>query len=532
MKKLIVLLFLMFLLALHISYAEELDVLELHGADLQINLDDVQASAEWADDNILVDAAEYDITLGELEYADSNEVVPNIVAQNEYGEIAIDQEHFPDANFREYIVANIDTDGNGYLSESERLAVTILEVYNMKISDLEGIAFFSELKKLSCSDNFLTELDVSKNLKLEELECEKNKINELSVGKNTNLVSLTCYDNAISQLDVTGCSKLKLLDCSDNKLKKLDISMCYYIENLSCYNNALESLELNMNVAILDCSDNSLSSLEVSYNTGLEWFECANNNITSLTIRDCSKLWYLSCSNNKLTSLKIGKCPKLGSLFCYNNDLKSLDVSKCTALYMLYCNDNSLTSLDVSKCTKLYKLKCNGNKLSKLKLGKNPISDLYCELNKLKTVDIGGCSDLMGEVTSIIGDINTNWGVIAWGSEYDDYDGRERGNGYIRIDKSTTLKNGKKILYKPGNPKSIKFTRSSGTLKKGSYINLGKYLKMSPSGVASVCKLTSSNKKVVKVDNYGYAYGVKKGTATITVKTANGKKAKIKIKVK
>ena len=139
---------------------------------------------------------------------------------------------------------------------------------------------------------------------------------------------------------------------------------------------------------------------------------------------------------------------------------------------------------------------------------------------------------MKNEVTGIISGINTQWGVIAWGSEYDDYEGREIGNGYIRIDKSTTLKNGKKILYKPGNPKSIKFTRSSGTLKKGKYVNLGKYIKMSPSGVASVCKLTSSNKKVVKVDNSGYAYGLKKGTAIITVKTANGKKAKIKIKVK
>ena len=553
MKKLIVLLFLMFLLALHISYAEELDVLELHGADLQINLDDVQASAEWADDNILVDAAEYDITLGELEYADSNEVVPNIVAQNEYGEIAIDQEHFPDANFREYIVANIDTDGNGYLSETEREEVTDLDISIHRITDLTGLSYFTELKvldcycnmlteldvsnnpnlekiscsdnmlteldvsnnpnlkELSCCDNKLTELDVSNNTNLEKLYCEENRIVELDVSKNLHLKSLTCWDNFLSLLDVSGCSKLDYLDCHNNKLKMLDVSMCILMDQLECYNNVLQSLSLNHNLTYLDCSDNVLLNLDVSSNINLIWISCINNRITSLVFKDCPDLMYIFCADNKLKSLSIGKCPKLERLFCNNNRLGSLDVSKCTALDMLKCNDN---------------------KLKKLTLGKAPISDLYCNANKLKTVNIGGCPYLKGEVTCIISGINERLGTVHWGSIFDDYEGRKIGNGYIEIDKSTTLKSGKTILYKPGSPKSIKFTRSSGTLKKGKFINLGKYIEMSPTGIASVCKLGSSNKKVVRVDNSGYAYGLKKGTATITVKTANGKKAKIKIKVK
>ena len=46
-------------------------------------------------------------------------------------------------------------------------------------------------------------------------------------------------------------------------------------------------------------------------------------------------------------------------------------------------------------------------------------------------------------------------------------------------------------------------------------------------------KLTwsSSNKKVAKVNSKGVVTAKKKGTATITVKTANGKTAKVKIRV-
>ena len=46
-------------------------------------------------------------------------------------------------------------------------------------------------------------------------------------------------------------------------------------------------------------------------------------------------------------------------------------------------------------------------------------------------------------------------------------------------------------------------------------------------------KYTSSKKKVAKVDKNGKVTAVKKGTATITVKTYNGKaKATLKVKVK
>lgn len=40
------------------------------------------------------------------------------------GDVAINEENFPDANFRSYVSSNFDRNYNGVLSEAERNAVT------------------------------------------------------------------------------------------------------------------------------------------------------------------------------------------------------------------------------------------------------------------------------------------------------------------------------------------------------------------------------------------------------------------------
>ena len=55
---------------------------------------------------------------------------------------------------------------------------------------------------------------------------------------------------------------------------------------------------------------------------------------------------------------------------------------------------------------------------------------------------------------------------------------------------------------------------------------------MTPSSSTDKLTWTSSNKKVASVDKNGKVKALKKGTATITVKTTSGKKATCKITVK
>lgn len=105
---------------------------------------------------------------------------------------------------------------------------------------------------------------------------------------------------------------------------------------------------------------------------------------------------------------------------------------------------------------------------------------------------------------------------------------------------TVTAENGKKatakITVKPA-PSKVTLYKGSKKLKSGATLSLkkGKTLQLKaklPSGTLSTLTWSSDKPKVAKVSKKGKVTALKKGTATITVKTANGKKAKVKIKVK
>jgi len=75
----------------------------------------------------------------------------------------------PDKNFEQALIdLKIDTDGkvNGYLLKSDAQKVTYLDVSNKKIRDLSGIEAFTSLSFLDCSNNQLTNLNLSNNIGL------------------------------------------------------------------------------------------------------------------------------------------------------------------------------------------------------------------------------------------------------------------------------------------------------------------------------------------------------------------------------
>ena len=136
---------------------------------------------------------------------------------------------FPDEAFWSYLLKYVDKNRNGTLSQEERYAVKVIDVEKKNIHSLKGIEFFPNLKKLYCSENQLTELDVSKNKELESLLCNKNQLTELDVSQNTKLKNLHCYRNQLTELDVSKNTALVELYCWQNQLTSLDC------ENLGFY---------------------------------------------------------------------------------------------------------------------------------------------------------------------------------------------------------------------------------------------------------------------------------------------------------
>lgn len=237
--------------------------------------------------------------------------------------IAIDKENFPDDNFREYLLGQ-DYGWDGVLTEREIMNITEMDVYDMEISSLQGIEYFTALTVLDCDDNELTTLDISKNTALVTLYCSMNYLTSLDITNNVALKSLLCYDNELTSLDVSKNTALTFLDCEENKITALDVSMCTELESLTC----------------------------------------GYNELTQLDISNLTYLEYLYCYDNYLTTLDVSNNPNLEKLKCEDNQLSSLDISNNPNLWLVYCDGNQISSLDVSKNTELRYLSITRNKIS------------------------------------------------------------------------------------------------------------------------------------------------------------------------
>ena len=186
--------------------------------------------------------------------------------------VEINDTNFPDSVFQKYVKDNIDkadTTGqkDGKLSKAERDAVTEISITNQNCTDLTGIAYFANLKKLYCQNNKLKELNLENNKHLKVLDCSYNELTTLDVSHNVWLDTLECANNGMEKLNL-GSSELEGLFCSDNSLTELDVSKNKYLQRLNCKKNKLRKLVIGSPVyrlgMMLYLQDNQLTSLDLN----------------------------------------------------------------------------------------------------------------------------------------------------------------------------------------------------------------------------------------------------------------------------
>ena len=214
-------------------------------------------------------------------------------------DISIDEEHFPDRIFREY-VTRFD-DGNCILTQAERDKVTRITVaceYDEEedsetpITSLKGIEYFPKLKYLSV-EGFYGSVDLSSNKALTSVSIQWGGLTSVNLKKNTKLTKLYLRDNSLTSINLAKNVKLKYLDLAENNLK----------------------------------------SLNISKNKALTFLDCGRNNLKKLNVKKNTKLKYLVCNQNKLSSLDVSKNTKLAGLAVFGNPkLKKLDIAKCKSL--------------------------------------------------------------------------------------------------------------------------------------------------------------------------------------------------------
>ena len=265
-----------------------------------------------------------------------------------YGIIPLAEYVIPDEAFRKYL-KKFDTNNDDILAPAERYAVKEIDVSGKYISNLYGIQFFPNLKKLVCYNKQLTSLDVSQNTALEYLDCANNQLTSLDVRQNAALQTLDCSKNQLTSLDVRQNTKLDVVWCYENQLTELDVRQNAALEYLYCQENQLTELDVRKNIALqnLACYSNALTSLDVSKNTQLKKLYCYSNQLTSLDVSRNPALWLLSCGINQLTELDVSQNPALKYLYCSDNQLTELDLSRNNKICELEANNNYLTNLNV-----------------------------------------------------------------------------------------------------------------------------------------------------------------------------------------
>ena len=151
-----------------------------------------------------------------------------------------------------------------YLNSLPENTVTI-NVSNKNLTYIPPLNRFTNLKKLYCSNNQLTQLP-QLNSSLEILNCSNNQLIQLP-ELNSYLEILNCSNNQLTQLPELN-SSLQDLRCYNNQLTQLP-ELNSSLQYLFCYNNQLTQLpELNSSLQNLHCYDNELP-FKLIYNARL-----------------------------------------------------------------------------------------------------------------------------------------------------------------------------------------------------------------------------------------------------------------------
>ena len=270
------------------------------------------------------------------QYNCGNGVNPTFIFETS---LPINENNFPDPNFRDYI-KTYKAGGRDVLTVEEQRKVETIEVEGKNISSLRGIEAFPNLTELKCGNNSIQKLDLRQNPKLKTLKCNKNQLTQLDLSKNSDIDYLNCSENQLEQLDVSNLKDLVNLDCSHNDLEQLDVRNSKFLEALYCSWNRLTELDADVKhktrLVSVECQNNQLTTLILGENKGLKKLNCANNQLTQLNLNNMISLKDLNCFNNQLTVLDVSDSPELTKLWLGNNHLTSLNLDNNPNLNFTY----------------------------------------------------------------------------------------------------------------------------------------------------------------------------------------------------
>ena len=194
-------------------------------------------------------------------------------------QVPIDEAHFPDRFFRNYVGQKFDTNQNLQLDDEEIRSAVRMDLdkdLSTSCTSLKGLEFFTALRELNVlSKGKLVELDLNANVNLERLYCWGTKIQKLDLRQNQKLEYVSVGSTSSLSSLTLDCPKLDTLILSTLPLGKLDVSASPGLVHLSCEGCQLATLDLRhcVGLKVLECEYNNLVALNLNEKVQLEVFE-------------------------------------------------------------------------------------------------------------------------------------------------------------------------------------------------------------------------------------------------------------------
>lgn len=370
-------------------------------------------------------------------------------------EVDIDASVFPDDNFREMIAKQVDTDGDGKLSDTEIADVTRLDLqyphqeshpwYGASLSDLydypdlehhydgvamdmTGLELFKNLERLRIHNaepvnlslehleqlDFLElsstpemELDLSNTRNLCEVAVAEASLSEIRLDQNTQLQHIRLYHICAPRtvLNLTALPKLVSVTVEHSELAGMELGKKPQLTDLQA-DCGLADIDLSgcpqLERARLD--GNRLKTLDISGNQKLQYVYLKDNQLSRLDVRQNGQLEVLDISGNVFSKINsrtlcIGKNSTLSFLQAGNlNQCTTLDVSHLFALEELQAPYGAFTKVSIAK--KLLSLDISSSKLVTLnaKTLRAPagaaLAELHCSTGKLKKINASHLKNL------------------------------------------------------------------------------------------------------------------------------------------
>jgi surface protein len=279
----------------------------------------------------------------------------------------------PDDNFEQYLIdQGFDDVLDDYVLKKNIVGIEVLNIGWKGIKALDGIEHFENLRILDVRTNNLTEIDITKNLKLEELYIsnttsskEFNRINEINFTNNTLLKIIEVRDIGLLSIDLSANSQLEELS----------------LGNYHSWESGISTVDLSNNPKLKYLSISQLptfSSIDLSYNSNLE--ELRLTSLTSMNTLNISNL-------SNLNFLNIGGTP-----------INSIDLSQNVSLetyYGLYNSDIGPTKIDFT----------NNSKLKSISLRKGAVDEvIVSENNAVQYISFETMDEVL--IRSVLSNLN------------------------------------------------------------------------------------------------------------------------------